>query len=65
MNASALGSRTTHRMLPSDARLTLGQRRLSEDIRSVSPRRALRLDVTTRAQMALHMPATTSVDAVA
>lgn len=52
-------------MLPSDARLTLGQRRLSEDIRSVSPRRALRLDVTTRAQMALHMPATTSVDAVA
>jgi hypothetical protein len=54
-----------HRMLPRDARLTLGQGRLSEDIRSVSPRRTLRLDVTTRAQMALHMPTTTSVDAVA
>lgn len=50
------------RMLPRDARLTLGTGRLSDDIRSVAPRTLLRLDVSTRAQMALHMPVATSVD---
>ncbi|WP_051297647.1 acetoacetate decarboxylase family protein [Brevibacterium album] len=41
---------------PRGARLRLGQGRLSEDIRSVAPKRILALDVTTSAQMALHMP---------
>ncbi|MGB4780252.1 acetoacetate decarboxylase family protein [Microbacterium sp.] len=57
-HALAAGSR----MLPRDVELRLGSGRLSDDIRSVAPRRILRLDVTSKAQIALHMPVPTSVD---
>lgn len=52
------------KMLPGDVHLRLGHGRLSDDVRSVHPRRILRLDVTTSAQIALHMPVPTSVDPV-
>jgi len=42
--------------------LTLGEGRLSDDVRSVGAQRVLALDVTTSAQIALHMPTPTSVD---
>ncbi|WP_295648343.1 acetoacetate decarboxylase family protein [uncultured Dietzia sp.] len=50
------------KVLPRDVHLQLGEGRLSEDIRSIRPRGILRLDVTGRAQMALHMPVPVSVD---
>lgn len=53
------------KLLPRDVQLRLGTGRLSDDIRSVKPRRILRLDVTTKAQIALHMPVPTSVDSAA
>ncbi|MBB3665256.1 hypothetical protein FB384_004209 [Prauserella sediminis] len=53
---------TGRKSLPRDIKLRLGQGRLSEDIRSVAPKRILALDVTTSAQIALHMPAPISAD---
>ncbi|GAA3513631.1 hypothetical protein GCM10022220_61300 [Actinocatenispora rupis] len=43
-------------LLPKDVRLTLGSGRLSDDIRSLRPKRPLRLDVFTPCQNALHIP---------
>lgn len=53
---------TGRRLLPRDVELRLGQGRLSEDVRSVAPKRMLALDVTASAQIALHMPAPISAD---
>lgn len=47
--------------LPRGFQLELGEGRMSDDIRSLRPKRALRLDVLTEAQAALHMPVPTSV----
>lgn len=52
-------------MLPGDVRLVFGGGRLSDDIRSVNPRKILRLDVVTKAQIALHMPVPISLDPAA
>jgi len=43
-------------LLPKDAGLELGSGRLSDDIRSLRPKRPLRLDVFTQCQNALHIP---------
>ncbi|MEU3610391.1 acetoacetate decarboxylase family protein [Streptomyces sp. NPDC035033] len=48
--------------LPRDLELTLGEGRLSDDIRSLKPVRHLRLDVMTSGQLALHMPTVISID---
>ncbi|GGR50482.1 acetoacetate decarboxylase [Streptomyces cinereoruber] len=56
---NALSSGT--RMFPRDVELTLGEGRLSDDIRSLRPVRNLRLDVMTSGQLALHMPTVVSV----
>ncbi|MGN7862328.1 acetoacetate decarboxylase family protein [Microbacterium sp. 22303] len=53
---------TGRALRPRGLQLTLGQGRVSDDIRSVGAKRVLALDVTTRAQIALHMPTPTSVD---
>lgn len=53
---------TGRKTFPRDIRLSLGQGRLSEDIRSVAPTRVLALDATTSAQIALHMPAPISAE---
>lgn len=53
---------TGRKVRPRDARLRLGTGRLSDDIRSVQAKGILSMDVTTRAQIALHMPAPISVD---
>jgi hypothetical protein len=42
-------------------KLTLGEGRLADDIRSLSPARTLSLDVTTSGQLALHMPTVISI----
>lgn len=42
--------------LPRNLTMELGQGRISEDIRSLEPMANLRFDVTTEAQLALHMP---------
>ncbi|MEZ5213068.1 acetoacetate decarboxylase family protein [Gordonia sp. (in: high G+C Gram-positive bacteria)] len=47
--------------LPGGYDLTLGEGRMSEDLRALGAQRALALDVTTRAQAALHMPVPVSV----
>lgn len=47
--------------LPRDAKLTLGTGRMSDDLRSLRPIRALQLDVVTEGQLALHMPVPTSL----
>lgn len=49
-------------LFPKNVRLTLGDGRISDDIRSVDAKRMLSLDVTTCAQIALHMPAPPSAD---
>lgn len=51
-NNLAFGSR----LLPQDVGLELGSGRLSDDIRSLRPKRPLRLDVHTECQNALHIP---------
>ncbi|GIL29027.1 acetoacetate decarboxylase [Actinocatenispora comari] len=43
-------------LLPNNVGLELGSGRLSDDIRSLKPKRPLRLDVFTRCQNALHIP---------
>jgi hypothetical protein len=48
-------------LLPRNLELTLGQGRLTDDLRSLKPITTLRLDVSTECQLALHMPAPTSV----
>lgn len=47
--------------LPRDISLGLGSGRLSDDVRSLRPIRALRFDVATEAQNALHVPVPVSV----
>ena len=58
-NNLALGSRT----LPRGFTLDLGAGRMSDDVRSLRPIRALRLDVVTECQNALHIPVPVSVPA--
>ncbi|MFE6924517.1 acetoacetate decarboxylase family protein [Nocardia sp. NPDC057663] len=48
-------------LFPRDVDLRTGRGRLSEDLRSLSPFKTVRLDVTTEGQLALHMPVPTSV----
>lgn len=48
-------------LLPRTVELTLGQGRLTDDLRSLKPITTLRLDVTTECQIALHMPTPVSV----
>jgi hypothetical protein len=48
-------------LLPRDISLELGSGRLSDDVRSLRPIRALRFDVATAAQNALHIPVPVSV----
>ncbi|AVI00227.1 acetoacetate decarboxylase (plasmid) [Streptomyces sp. WAC00288] len=48
-------------MFPRDLELTLGEGRLSDDIRSLRPVRNLRLDVMVSGQLALHMPTVISI----
>ncbi|NED71895.1 hypothetical protein G3I51_05975 [Streptomyces sp. SID9944] len=49
------------RMFPRDVELTLGEGRLSDDIRPLRPTRNLRPDVMTSGQLALHMPTVISI----
>lgn len=46
---------------PPDLVLKAGSGRMTEDLRSLAPIRTVRIDVTTEAQMALHMPVPFSV----
>lgn len=48
-------------VLPRGVDLTLGDGRMSDDLRSLNPIRTIRLDVNTGAQAALHMPVPVSV----
>jgi len=48
-------------LLPRKVDLSLGDGRLSDDLCSLQPIRTIRLDVATECQIALHMPAPTSV----
>ncbi|MDR2280371.1 MAG: acetoacetate decarboxylase family protein [Gordonia sp. (in: high G+C Gram-positive bacteria)] len=48
-------------LFPRGADLTLGDGRMSDDLRALKPIRTIRLDVTTKAQAALHMPVPVSV----
>ncbi|PKV98547.1 acetoacetate decarboxylase family protein [Nocardia fluminea] len=56
-NVLSAGSTT----MPRDVTLTMGNGRLSEDLRSLAPIKSLRLDVMSEGQNALHMPVPTSV----
>ncbi|XVV33592.1 acetoacetate decarboxylase family protein [Streptomyces sp. CA-100214] len=47
--------------LPRDLTLRVGQGRMADELRSLKPRRAVRFDVMTEGQLALHMPVPTSV----
>ncbi|AQA03115.1 acetoacetate decarboxylase [Mycobacterium sp. MS1601] len=58
-NALAAGST----LLPKDVSLELGTGRLTDDIESLKPIRALRLDVLTECQNALHIPVPVSFPA--
>ena len=58
-NNLALGSN----LLPRDVGLEIGSGRLSDDIRSLKPKRPLRLDVFTECQNALHIPVPVSFPA--
>ncbi|HJQ06263.1 MAG TPA: acetoacetate decarboxylase family protein [Nocardioides sp.] len=49
------------RLLPRGVSLELGRGRLSDDVRSLKPIKALRLDVTTECQNALHIPVPVSI----
>lgn len=57
VNVLATGSRS----LPRGLDLRLGTGRVSDDLRSLRPTRAVRLDVMTEGQLALHLPVPTSV----
>ncbi|MER7079324.1 Acetoacetate decarboxylase (ADC) [Saccharopolyspora kobensis] len=48
---------------PRDVGLRTGEGRMSDDLRSLKPIRAVQLDVVTEGQLALHMPVPTSVPA--
>jgi len=50
-------------LLPKDVGLELGSGKLSDDIRSLRPKRPLRLDVFTECQNALHIPVPVSFPA--
>ncbi len=56
---NALVTGSTRR--PRDLDLQVGQGRLADDLRSLAPIRTMQFDVTTEGQIALHMPAPTSV----
>lgn len=56
-NALSAGST----VFPRDMDLQLGQGRMTDDLRSLTPIRTLRLDVITEGQLALHMPVPYSV----
>lgn len=47
--------------MPRGVELTLGEGRLSDDLRSLRPVRTVQLDVMTQGQLALHLPAPTSI----
>ena len=47
--------------LPRGHRLTIGSGRMADDLRALKPFRAIRFDVNTSAQAALHMPVPYSV----
>ncbi|MFE6920968.1 acetoacetate decarboxylase family protein [Nocardia sp. NPDC057663] len=47
--------------LPRRAQLRVGRGRMADDLRSLKPIKTIRLDVTTEAQLALHMPVPISV----
>lgn len=47
--------------LPRGVDLRLGSGRMSDDLRSLEPIRAIQLDVTTEGQLALHLPVPTSI----
>lgn len=51
------------RLLPRDVSLELGSGRLTDDVRSLKPIKALRFDVSTECQNALHIPVPVSVPA--
>ncbi len=44
-----------------DITLQLGEGRMSDDLRSLKPKRTIQFDVMTEGQAALHMPVPTSV----
>ncbi|MFJ4030839.1 acetoacetate decarboxylase family protein [Streptomyces griseoluteus] len=48
-------------LLPRDLRLTVGEGRMADDLRSLKPMRTVQFDVVTEGQLALHMPVPTSV----
>ncbi len=50
-------------LFPRGVDLRLGQGRMADDVRSLRPLRALRFDVVTEGQLALHMPVPVSVPA--
>jgi hypothetical protein len=52
---------TGSNLLPRDVSLELGTGRLSDDVRSLEPRKLLRFDVATEAQNALHIPVPVSI----
>lgn len=56
-NALSAGSAA----FPRGIELQLGQGRMTDDLRSLNPKRTLRLDVITEGQLALHMPVPYSV----
>ncbi len=58
---NVLSSGTTRR--PRMVELTLGEGRLSDDVRSLKPIRTVQFDVVTEGQLALHMPVPTSIQA--
>ncbi|KUI03780.1 acetoacetate decarboxylase [Mycobacterium sp. IS-3022] len=58
-NTLSVGSK----LLPKDASVELGSGRLTDDIRSLKPIKALRLDVFTECQNALHIPVPVSFPA--
>lgn len=49
------------KVLPRDVNLTVGEGRMSDALRTLSPGRVIRLDVVTNGQLALHLPVPTSV----
>ncbi|WP_280236071.1 acetoacetate decarboxylase family protein [Nocardia cyriacigeorgica] len=49
--------------LPRNLDLQIGQGRMADDLRSLEPIKAVRLDVTTEGQLALHMPVPIAVPA--
>ncbi|OBK85471.1 acetoacetate decarboxylase family protein [Mycobacterium sp. 1165178.9] len=58
-NTLAVGSK----LVPRDVSLTLGSGRLTDDVRSLKPIKALRFDVFTECQNALHIPVPVSLPA--